>query len=265
MLSLFLLRSLQKLLEFFFENLIGPFLGFNIVLMSLFALLLLFLVPLFHLINRIFQLIHLIFKFFSLGSQRADLGLHVFLLLFGLKSSSHTESDWWFVQSLVGLDGLNVKNVLRIWFNLWLWQGEAHVRRSWLLFVWSVHQSIESTIILGWGRYRFTWPVFAVISYRVFIVNQGHPVWLRGWLIRIESLIKCKIPELLFFGSVLSGREDGVEDVFSVRTGIVGFVILGKGEITLICFLPELETRTGLEYLTRLWGWLKFVGWVDVI
>jgi hypothetical protein len=73
-------------------------------------------------------------------------------------------------------------------------------------------------------------------------------------------LIKCKIPELLFFGSVLSGREDGVEDVFSVRTGIVGFVILGKGEITLICFLPELETRTGLEYLTRLWGWLKFVG-----
>lgn len=31
------------------------------------------------------------------------------------------------------------------------------------------------------------------------------------------------------------------------------------------CFLPELETRTGLEYLTKLCGWLKLVGPVEDI
>jgi hypothetical protein len=29
---------------------------------------------------------------------------------------------------------------------------------------------------------------------------------------------------------------------------------------TFTCFLPELETSTGFEYFTKLWGWLKFVG-----
>lgn len=38
-----------------------------------------------------------------------------------------------------------------------------------------------------------------------------------------------------------------------------------EGKYTLTCFLPELETRTGLEYLTRLWGWLKLVGPVEDI
>jgi hypothetical protein len=33
----------------------------------------------------------------------------------------------------------------------------------------------------------------------------------------------------------------------------------------LTCFLPELETRTGLEYLTKLCGWLKLVGPVEDI
>ena len=71
------------------------------------------------------------------------------------------------------------------------------------------------------------------------------------------------VPELLFFGGVFSGREDGVEDVFGVCVGqILGIdlEVLRERGATFACFLPELETRTGFEYLTRLWGWLKFVG-----
>lgn len=74
------------------------------------------------------------------------------------------------------------------------------------------------------------------------------------------------IPKLLFFGGVLSGGEDGVEYVFGVGVGeVLGveFGVLGGGGVTLICFLPELETRTGLEYLTKLCGWLKLVGPVE--
>jgi hypothetical protein len=74
------------------------------------------------------------------------------------------------------------------------------------------------------------------------------------------------IPKLLFFGGVLSGGEDGVEYVFGVGVGeVLGveFGVLGVGGVTLICFLPELETRTGLEYLTKLCGWLKLVGPVE--
>lgn len=78
------------------------------------------------------------------------------------------------------------------------------------------------------------------------------------------------IPELLLLGGVLSGREDGVEDVFSVGVGQilrVNLDILTRGASTLTCFFPELDTSTGLEYFTRLWGWLKFVGpWlVDIL
>ena len=32
----------------------------------------------------------------------------------------------------------------------------------------------------------------------------------------------------------------------------------GKLVCTLFCFLPAVETSTGFEYLTKLWGWLKF-------
>ena len=74
------------------------------------------------------------------------------------------------------------------------------------------------------------------------------------------------IPKLLFFGGVLSGGEDRVEYVFGVGVGeVLGveFGVLGVGGVTLICFLPELETRTGLEYLTKLCGWLKLVGPVE--
>lgn len=74
------------------------------------------------------------------------------------------------------------------------------------------------------------------------------------------------LPELLFFSGVLSRRQDGVEDIFSVSVALgIGFAILSQGIGTFEgCFLPELETRTGLEYLTRLWGWLKLAGpWLD--
>ena len=40
-------------------------------------------------------------------------------------------------------------------------------------------------------------------------------------------LIKNGIPELLFFGGVLSWWKDGVENIFSVRAAVIGFVILG--------------------------------------
>lgn len=78
------------------------------------------------------------------------------------------------------------------------------------------------------------------------------------------------IPELLLLGRVLSGREDGVKDVFGVGVGQILRIdldILTRGASTLTCFFPELETSTGLEYFTRLWGWLKFVGpWlVDIL
>ena len=63
------------------------------------------------------------------------------------------------------------------------------------------------------------------------------------------------VPKLLFFSGVFSGREDGVEDVLGVCVGqILGIdleVLHQKGG-TFAFFLPELETRTGFEYLTRL-------------
>ena len=71
------------------------------------------------------------------------------------------------------------------------------------------------------------------------------------------------VPELLLLSGVLSGRENGVEDVFGVGVGQVlrvGFGILSYKRSTLTCFLPELETSTGLEYLTKDWGWLKEAG-----
>ena len=69
------------------------------------------------------------------------------------------------------------------------------------------------------------------------------------------SLVMKAVPKLLFFSGVFSGREDGVEDVLGVCVGqILGIdleVLHQKGG-TFACFLPELETRTGFEYLTRL-------------
>lgn len=71
------------------------------------------------------------------------------------------------------------------------------------------------------------------------------------------------VPELLFFGGVLSGRKDGVQDVLGIGVcQVLGiqFGVLNEWRLTLTCFLPELETRTGLEYLTKLCGWLKLEG-----
>lgn len=68
---------------------------------------------------------------------------------------------------------------------------------------------------------------------------------------------------MLLLGGVLSGRQNGVQDVFSVGIGeVLGveFGVLTPPLSTLACFLPELETRTGLEYFTKLWGWLKLEG-----
>ena len=68
---------------------------------------------------------------------------------------------------------------------------------------------------------------------------------------------------MLFFSGVLSWGEDGVEDVFGVGIGeILGvdFSVLNVPATTLLCFLPELDTSTGLEYFTKLWGWLKLEG-----
>lgn len=75
--------------------------------------------------------------------------------------------------------------------------------------------------------------------------------------------MKWGVPELLFFGGVFPGWEDGVEDIFGVGISEILRVdldVLHSRVRTLACFLPELETRTGLEYLTRLCGWLKLVG-----
>jgi len=70
----------------------------------------------------------------------------------------------------------------------------------------------------------------------------------------------------LFFGGVLTGRQDGVEDVLGVGAGYVLLVyfLLCYDACTLACFLPAVETSTGLEYLTNDWGWLKLAWlWVD--
>lgn len=78
-----------------------------------------------------------------------------------------------------------------------------------------------------------------------------------------------RVPKLLLFSGIFSRREDRVEDIFGV--GIceilrVYFSVLAHKTTTFTCFLPELETRTGFEYFTRLCGWLKLVGpWVDDI
>ena len=71
------------------------------------------------------------------------------------------------------------------------------------------------------------------------------------------------LPELLLFSSVLARGEDCVEDVLGVVAALIlriGLQVLRGGARTFNCFLPEFETRTGLEYLTRLCGWLKLVG-----
>jgi len=72
---------------------------------------------------------------------------------------------------------------------------------------------------------------------------------------------------LLLLGGVLSWWENGVENVLSVGVREIlriEFGILREGSCTLTCFFPELETRTGLEYLTKLCGWLKLVGPEDI-
>lgn len=71
------------------------------------------------------------------------------------------------------------------------------------------------------------------------------------------------VPQLLLLCGVLSGRQDRVEDIFGVCVSQVLRIylnVLHGGDLTFACFLPELETRTGFEYLTRLCGWLKLVG-----
>ena len=85
--------------------------------------------------------------------------------------------------------------------------------------------------------------------------------------IQTGSYINTTIPELLLFSGVLSGRKDGIENILGIcisQVLRVEFRFLRRVIRTFTCFLPELETRTGLEYLTKLWGWLKLEGPVDI-
>ena len=157
---------------------------------------------------------------------------------------------------------------LRIWFNLWLGPGVVLFLRNWWWFVGWVHRSIDCKVLIEWGRCRFLWLGVVAIFYRVFLGGRGHLVWWREWLKLTESWVNGWVPKLLFFGGVFSGGQDGVEDVFGVGIGQIlriEFGVLGGKVVTLTCFFPELETRTGLEYLTKLWGWLKLEGPVDDI
>ena len=88
-----LLGSLKKFFKFFLQNLIGSFLGFDIVFMGLLIGFLLFFVCSFHFAYLSFQIVDLIVKFFSLTFESAYLILHVFSFLFGLKSPSHSKSN----------------------------------------------------------------------------------------------------------------------------------------------------------------------------
>jgi hypothetical protein len=57
----------------------------------------------------------------------------------------------------------------------------------------------------------------------------------------LNPLIKNGLPELLFFSGILSWRKNGVENILSVRAGIIAFVILSKKKAYFDLFF----TRTG--------------------
>jgi hypothetical protein len=105
--------------------------------------------------------------------------------------------------------------------------------------------------------------VFAEVFYRVFLEDRGHLVWWLEWQILTGSFISALLPELLLLCGVLSGGKDGIENILCVCVGQVLRIyldVLNQHSSTFTCFFPELDTKTGLEYLTKLWGWLKFVG-----
>lgn len=108
-LSLFTSRlwALQQLLQFLLEDLVGSLLCLYVVLVGLPIRLLLFFVLQLHLCDLLLQIVHLLLQFFGLALECADLVLHILLLLLGLQGPPHSECDGGFVESLVGLNGLD--------------------------------------------------------------------------------------------------------------------------------------------------------------
>ena len=155
-----------------------------------------------------------------------------------------------------------------IWFNLLLWPEVSLFLHNLWLFVWSVHQNIDCIILIELDIFLFLLLVFAVIFCQAFIGDPTHPALLLEWLKLTESCVDYFIPKLLLLCCVLSGWKDGVQDVLGVcvcQILWIKFSVLDERLFTLTCFLPELDTSTGFEYLTRLWGWLKLEGPVEDI
>lgn len=98
---------MEQFLELFLEDLVGPLLGFDVVFMRLLIGLLLLLIVDLHISDFLLELPHLIFQFFGLILQIADLVLHVLLLLLSLEGPPHAKRDRRLIQSLIGLDSLH--------------------------------------------------------------------------------------------------------------------------------------------------------------
>jgi hypothetical protein len=87
------LWSLEQFLQLLLEDLVGAFLGLDVVLMGLTVGLLLLLVLQLHITDLLLQVVHLLLQLLRLPLQRTDLVLHVLLLLLSLQRPSHPEGD----------------------------------------------------------------------------------------------------------------------------------------------------------------------------